>query len=52
MSCLIVQAEGTFDIKTVMAGIHVLTSFALVLLVGRMEWRLTKWQPKAGETES
>jgi NitT/TauT family transport system permease protein len=36
-----------------MAGIVVLTMFALVLdnLVGRIEKRLMKWQPKAGETE-
>ena len=50
---LILQAEGTFDIDTVMAGILVLTAFALVLdgLVGRIERRLMKWQPKAGEVE-
>jgi NitT/TauT family transport system permease protein len=50
---LILQAEGTFDINTVMAGILVLTAFALVLdaAVGRIEKRLMKWQPKAGETE-
>ena len=50
---LILQAEGTFDINTVMAGILVLTAFALGLdmLVGRIERRLKKWQPKAGETE-
>jgi len=50
---LILQAEGTFDINTVMAGILVLTVFALVLdgLVGRIEKRLMKWQPKSGETE-
>ncbi|MGP1681524.1 MAG: ABC transporter permease [Giesbergeria sp.] len=50
---LILQAEGTFDINTVMAGILVLTAFALVLdgLVGRIERRLMKWQPKAGEVE-
>jgi NitT/TauT family transport system permease protein len=50
---LILQAEGTFDINTVMAGILVLTGFALVLdaLVGRVEKRLMKWQPKVGETE-
>ena len=50
---LILQAEGTFDINTVMAGILVLTTFALVLdaLVGRIERRLMKWQPKVGETE-
>ena len=50
---LILQAEGTFDINTVMAGILVLTAFALVLdaLVGRVEKRLMKWQPRSGETE-
>ena len=50
---LILQAEGSFDINTVMAGIVVLTAFALVLdaVVGRIERRLMKWQPKAGETE-
>jgi NitT/TauT family transport system permease protein len=50
---LILQAEGAFDINTVMAGILVLTAFALVLdaLVGRVERRLMKWQPRAGETE-
>jgi len=50
---LILQAEGTFDINTVMAGILVLTAFALVLdgIVGRVEKRLMKWQPRAGETE-
>ena len=50
---LILQAEGSFDINTVMAGILVLTVFALLLdaLVGRLEKRLMKWQPKSGETE-
>ena len=50
---LILQAEGTFDINTVMAGIVVLTLFALALdaAVGRVEKRLMKWQPRAGETE-
>ncbi len=50
---LILQAEGQFDINTVMAGILVLTAFALALdaVVGRIEKRLMKWQPKAGETE-
>ena len=44
---LILQAEGTFDINTVFAGIMVLTAFALVLdaIVGRVEKRLMKWQP-------
>ncbi|MGE5338669.1 MAG: ABC transporter permease [Gemmatimonadota bacterium] len=50
---LILQAEGTFDINTVMAGIVVLTGFALVLdwVVGAGERRLMKWQPRSGETE-
>jgi NitT/TauT family transport system permease protein len=50
---LILQAEGAFDINTVMAGILVLTVFALLLdaAVGRIEKRLMKWQPRAGETE-
>lgn len=50
---LILQAEGTFDVNTVFAGIIVLTAFALVLdgAVGRIEKRLMRWQPKTGETE-
>ena len=50
---LILQAEGSFDINTVMAGILVLTVFALLLdaVVGRVERRLLKWQPRAAETE-
>jgi NitT/TauT family transport system permease protein len=50
---LILQAEGSFDVNTVFAGILVLTAFALVLdmLVGVIEKRLMKWQPKSGETE-
>jgi NitT/TauT family transport system permease protein len=50
---LILQAEGTFDINTVFAGILVLTAFALILdgLVGMAERRLMKWQPASGETE-
>ena len=50
---LILQAEGSFDINTVMAGILVLTVFALALdaAVGRIERRLMRWQPAAGETE-
>jgi NitT/TauT family transport system permease protein len=50
---LILQAEGSFDINTVMAGIAVLTAFALLLdaVVTRIEKRLMKWQPKSGETE-
>jgi NitT/TauT family transport system permease protein len=50
---LILQAEGTFDVNTVFAGIVVLTAFALLLdgLVGKIERRLMKWQPRIGETE-
>ncbi|PWF45433.1 ABC transporter permease [Massilia glaciei] len=50
---LILQAEGTFDINTVFAGILVLTAFALALdaAVGLVEKRLMKWQPRSGETE-
>ena len=50
---LILQAEGSFDINTVMAGIVVLTAFALLLdaAVTVIEKRLMKWQPRSGETE-
>ena len=50
---LILQAEGTFDINTVFAGILVLTAFALLLdwLVTAAERRLMVWQPRSGETE-
>jgi NitT/TauT family transport system permease protein len=50
---LILQAEGTFDVNTVFAGIVVLTACALVLdgIVGRIERKLMKWQPRQGETE-
>lgn len=50
---LILQAEGTFDINTVFAGILVLTAFALILdgIVALVERRLMKWQPSAGDTE-
>ena len=50
---LILQAEGTFDVNTVFAGIVVLTAFALVLdgMVGKIERRLMKWQPRQGEAE-
>ncbi len=50
---LILQAEGTFDVNTVFAGIVVLTAFALLLdgAVGKIERRLMKWQPRSGETE-
>ena len=51
---LILQAEGTFDINTVFAGILVLTAFALVLdyIVTKVEARLLVWRPKAAETEA
>ena len=44
---LILQAEGTFDVNTVFAGIVVLTVFALLLdkAVGALEHRLLVWQP-------
>ena len=50
---LILQAEGTFDVNTVFAGIVVLTAFALLLdgTVGKIEKRLMKWQPRTGQTE-
>ena len=50
---LILQAEGTFDVNSVFAGILVLTVFALLLdaLVGRIERRLMTWQPKTSQTE-
>jgi len=50
---LILQAEGTFDINTVFAGILVLTAFALALdwIVTLAEARLMVWQPRSGETE-
>ena len=50
---LILQAEGTFDVNTVFAGIVVLTACALFLdgVVGRIERSLMTWQPRQGETE-
>ncbi len=50
---LILQAEGTFDINSVFAGIVVLTVFALLLdwMVSLAERRLLVWQPRGGETE-
>lgn len=50
---LIQQAEGTFDVNTVFAGIVVLTTFALLLdgLVGRVERRFMTWQPRQGESD-
>ena len=51
---LILQAEGSFDINTVFAGIVVLTMFALLLdyLVTRIEARLLVWRPRTAETEA
>jgi NitT/TauT family transport system permease protein len=50
---IILQAEGTFDINSVFAGIVVLTVFALLLdwVVTLAERRLLVWQPRGGETE-
>jgi NitT/TauT family transport system permease protein len=50
---VILQAEGTFDINSVFAGILVLTAFALLLdwAVTLAERRLLVWQPRGGETE-
>src|SRR6266571_2109712 len=50
---LIHQAEGFFDMNTVVAGILLLAIFALVLdwAVGIAEKRLMVWQPRSGETE-
>lgn len=44
---LILQAETTFDMNTVMAGILVLTACALILdrIVTEVERRLMRWQP-------
>ena len=50
---LIHQAEGFFDMNTVVAGIVLLTAFALLLdwAVGLVEKRLMVWQPRSIETE-
>jgi NitT/TauT family transport system permease protein len=44
---LILQAEGVFDIDTVLAGIAVLTACALILdrVVSIAERRLLRWRP-------
>ena len=46
-------AEGFFDMNTVVAGILLLTAFALTLdwAVGIAERRLMVWQPRPSETE-
>ena len=51
---LILQAEGVFDINTVIAGIVVLTVFALLLdfIVTKIEARLLVWRPSAAQTEA
>lgn len=51
---LILQAEGTLDVNTVLAGILLLTAFAIVLdsFVTRIENRLLAWKPKTGRTTS
>ncbi len=51
---LILQAEGVFDIDTVIAGIMVLTIFALLLdfIVTKIEARLLVWRPRTAETEA
>jgi NitT/TauT family transport system permease protein len=51
---LIHQAEGVFDVDTVLAGILVLTLFALLLdfVVTQIETRLLVWRPRAAETET
>ena len=50
---LIHQAEGFFDMNTVVAGILLLSAFALLLdwAVGLAERRLMVWQPRTIETE-
>jgi NitT/TauT family transport system permease protein len=50
---LIHQAEGFFDMNTVVAGILLLTAIALLLdwAVGLAEKRLMVWQPRTIETE-
>ncbi len=52
MGYLIHQAEGSFDINTVFAGILVLTLFALLLdyVVTVAENKLLKWRPKTETT--
>lgn len=49
---LILQAEGTFDINTVFAGVLVLTACALVLdrIVTEGERRLLRWRPDRGRS--
>lgn len=51
---LILLAEGVFDIDSVIAGILVLTVFALALdtAVSMIEDHLLRWRPVAGQTVS
>jgi NitT/TauT family transport system permease protein len=51
---LILQAEGAFDINTVLAGILVLTACALLLdaIVTLLERRLLRWRPADTAVES
>lgn len=51
---LILLAEGVFDINSVIAGILLLTVFALVLdtTVSVFEDHFMRWQPAAGQTVS
>jgi NitT/TauT family transport system permease protein len=50
---LILQAEGVFDINTVLAGVLMLTACALALdrLVSLAERRLLRWRPGAAAQE-
>jgi NitT/TauT family transport system permease protein len=50
---LILQAEGVFDINSVLAGILLLTVFAGILdqTVTLIEDKLLRWRPTASETE-
>jgi NitT/TauT family transport system permease protein len=51
---LILQAEGTFDIAGVFAGMFVLAAFVLVIdaLVTMVEKRLLVWRPVAADTKT
>jgi NitT/TauT family transport system permease protein len=51
---LILQAEGTFDIAGVFAGMFVLAAFVIVIdgLVTVVERRLLLWRPVAAETRT
>lgn len=51
---LILQAEGTFDIDTVLAGVVVLTVCALGLdgVVSRAEKHLLRWRPESSRDEA